>query len=160
MLEFTEKGRQLVGPKGTLPVADDDEVLVKLAMLYEGDCEGLGPNAAAEKFGFTRQWYHTLRKRFREQGIEGLKSSKTGPKTNYRRTGEVTRQVIRYRSLDSDVSVEVIAQRLRQNGMAISNRSVERIIAEYGLQKKTPSGRSQTAQGPSTDPSDQTSGAS
>ena len=67
-----------------------------------------------------------------------LQSQKRGPKTNYRQTAEVVRQVIRHRFLDGDASAEVIAQKLRQTGGTISNRSVERIIAEYGLQKKTP----------------------
>ena len=34
-------------------------------------------------------------------------------------------------------TAEVIAQKLRQAGFQASTRSVERVIAEYGLQKKT-----------------------
>ena len=67
----------------------------------------------------------------------GLKSKPRGPKTLYRRTGELIRQVIRYRFLDPEASAEVIAQKLRQTGFVISIRSVERVIADYGLQKKT-----------------------
>jgi hypothetical protein len=37
------------------------------------------------------------------------------------------------------MSLEVIAQKLNQNGYPIAIRSVERVISEYGLQKKTPS---------------------
>ena len=59
-----------------------------------------------------------------------------GPKKKYRRTDELQRQVIRHRFLDPDASAEVIAQKLRQTGFVISTRSVERVIAEYGLQKK------------------------
>ena len=47
------------------------------------------------------------------------------------------RLVIRHRFLDAEASAEVIAQKLRQQGNPISQRSVERIIADYGLQKKT-----------------------
>jgi arginine repressor len=39
--------------------------------------------------------------------------------------------------LDADASPAVIAQKLRQNGWAISQRSVERVMEEFGLQKKT-----------------------
>jgi hypothetical protein len=35
------------------------------------------------------------------------------------------------------MSAEVIAQKLRQTGFVISTRSVERVIEDYGLQKKT-----------------------
>ena len=41
---------------------------------------------------------------------------KTGPKSNYVRTDEVERQVIRHRFLDPDASVDIIAQKLRQAG--------------------------------------------
>jgi hypothetical protein len=42
------------------------------------------------------------------------------------------------RGLYRDGGAAVVAQKLRQLGHAISTRSVERIIADYGLQKKTP----------------------
>ncbi len=77
--------------------------------------------------------------RFMDQGAEGLKGLKPGPKGNYRRTDEVVRQIIRYRFLDPNMSPEVVAQKLNQNGHLIAIRSVERVISEYGLQKKTPS---------------------
>ena len=64
-------------------------------------------------------------------------NKKRGPKTTYRRNEEVVCQVIRHRFLDPDATVEVIAQKLKQCGFQISIRSVERIIEQYGLQKKT-----------------------
>jgi hypothetical protein len=107
-------------------------------MIVEGECEGLGPTRAAEKYGLTYARYAQLRSTFRESGSEGLLRRKRGPKTNYRRTDEVVRQVIRHRFLDPEASPEVIAQKLRQAGFAISVRSVQRVIQQYGLQKKTP----------------------
>jgi hypothetical protein len=128
----------LLGPKGSLPVKQDDEITLKLSMLFEGQCEGVGPVKAAEKFGLTRQRYYQILQQFLDKGAEGLKSLKRGPKGNYRRTDEVVRQIIRYRFLDPQMSPEGIAQKLNQNGYPISIRSVERVISEYGLQKKTP----------------------
>jgi hypothetical protein len=139
MIEIIKGMPSLSGPKGSLPVREDDEITLKLAMLYEGQCEGLGPTKAAEKFGYTRQRYHQILDQFMAQGAKGLKSLKPGPKRNYRRTNEVVRQIIRYRFLDPNVSPEVIAQKLNQNGYLIAIRSVERVISEYGLQKKTAS---------------------
>lgn len=129
----------LSGPRGSLPVKEHDEITTKLAMLFEGHCEGLGPAKAAKKFGYTRQRYYQILNQYMDKGAEGLKSMKTGPKRNYRRTDEVVRQVIRHRFLDPSVSADVIAQRLNQSGHCISVRSVERVISEYGLQKKTAS---------------------
>ncbi len=48
----------------------------------------------------------------------------------------MVRQVIRHRFLDPDASAEVITQKLVQTNSIISCRSVERIVQDYGLQKK------------------------
>ena len=137
MAKYDPKSHALVGAGGRLPIPEDDEVTRKLSMLIDGECEGLGPTKAARQFGFTKQRYLQLRTAFAKQGAAALQRRKCGPKTNYRRTAEVVRQVIRHRFLDSDASTEVIAQKLRQSGWTISNRSVRRVIEEYGLQKKT-----------------------
>jgi hypothetical protein len=139
MIEIHEGKASLSGPKGTLAVREDDEITLKLAMLFEGHCEGLGPLKAAKKFGYTRQRYYQVLNQFTARGATGLRRLKTGPKHNYRRTDEVIRQIIRYRFLDPQMSSEVIAQKLNQNGYPIAIRSVERVISGYGLQKKTPS---------------------
>lgn len=125
-----------IGDAGTLPVPENDECTRRLAMLLEGECE-LGPKAAAERFGLSRQRYFQLRQQFQQFGTDGLVTRKRGPKRNYRRTDEIVRQVIRHRFLDPDASAEVIAQKLVQSGVTISIRSVERIIQDYALQKKT-----------------------
>jgi transposase len=138
MAQFDVDTHALVGPNGSLSVREDDEVTRKLLMLMEGECEESGPLQAAIKFGFSKQRYFQLRTAFNESGSLALQNQKRGPKTKYRQTAEMVRQVIRHRFLDGDASAEVIAQKLRQTGSTISNRTVERIIAEYGLQKKTP----------------------
>jgi transposase len=139
MIEIHEGKASMSGPKGSLPIKEDDEITLKLAMLYEGECEGLSPAKAAKKFGYTRQRYYQVLHQFKTEGAKGLKSRKTGPQRNYRRTDEVVRQIIRYRFLDPNISPEVIAQKLNQTGSVIAARSVERVISDYGLQKKTPS---------------------
>jgi transposase len=137
MAQFDLEKQALVGTGGLLAVRADDEIARKLLMLIEGECEGLGPLEAARKFGFSKQRYFQLRATFVELGAQALHSQKRGPKTHYRRTAEVVRQVIRHRFLDPDASVEVIAQKLCQSGWEISIRSVQRVIEEFGLQKKT-----------------------
>jgi hypothetical protein len=136
MVKFDVQQQALVGRAGSLALAANDEVARKLAMLIEGECE-LGPVKAAEKFNYTRQRYFQIRCAFLEQGAAALLSKARGPKRDYRRTGEAVRQVIRHRFLDPEATAEVIAQKLRQSGWVISTRSVERVIAEYGIQKKT-----------------------
>lgn len=134
-LDFPE--RRILGPAGELIIPSDDEITPRLMMLIEGQCEGLGAAEAALKHGVTRQRYYQVLKLFEEKGAAALQPRKRGPKTNYIRTDEVERQVIRHRFLDPDASVDIIAQKLRQAGFEISTRSVERVIEKYGLQKKT-----------------------
>ncbi len=136
MIEIDSSGFFLAGPKGSILLRDDDEISLKLGMLFEGECEGMGASMTAEKFGFSRQRYYQILQAFKKHGAEALKSRKRGPQGNYRRTDEVVRQVIRYRFLDPKISPEVIAQKLVQCGYSIAVRSVERVISEYGLQKK------------------------
>jgi transposase len=137
MARFDHRQQALVGPNGRLGVREDDEITRKLSMLIEGECEGLGPAKAARKFGFSKQRYFQLRTAFAELGAQALQSHKRGPKTHYRRTAEVVRQIIRHRFLDPQASAEVIAQKLLQGGWTISIRSVQRVVEEFGLQKKT-----------------------
>jgi hypothetical protein len=132
-----KKRLRFTGPSGSLAVNDDDEVCRRLAMLIEGQCEELGPSKAAHKYGFTRQRYYQILADFYQEGAEGLRLETPGPKTDYRRTDQVVRLVIRCRFLDPEASPEVVAQKIRQQNLTISTRSIERIIADFGLQKKT-----------------------
>ena len=119
-MQFDMPAHRIIGPAGELPVLPDDLVVSRLAMLIEGQCEGLGAAKAAEKLGLSKQRYFQLLKLYREHGSAGLQGHKPGPKHNYVRTDEVERQVIRHRFLDPDASVDIIAQKLRQAGFPIS----------------------------------------
>ena len=120
-MRFVLPDRRIVGPTGELVVPLDDEITPRLLMLMEGECEGLGAAEAARKHGLTRQRYYQVLKLFEEEGALALQPQKRGPKTNYVRTDEVERQVIRHRFLDPDASVDIIAQKLRQAGMALGS---------------------------------------
>jgi transposase len=136
-VQFDMPAHRIIGPAGELSVLPDDLVVSRLAMLIEGQCEGIGATKAAEKLNLTKQRYFQLLKLYREHGSAGLLGHRPGPKRNYVRTDELVRQVIRHRFLDPDATVDVIAQKLRQAGFPVSTRSVVRVIEEYGLQKKT-----------------------
>jgi hypothetical protein len=144
-LEFFKE--RIQSSSGSLPIAENDEITRKLAMLIEGECGSQGIDRAASKFGFSRQRYFQLRALFLQQGGQALLSSKRGPKSNYRRTQELICQVIRHRFLDPEASTEVIAQKLRQCNLRISKRTVDRVIAQFGLQKKTLSVPSEASPG-------------
>jgi len=136
-IALSKKQLRFTGPGGSLLIPKDDEVSRRLAMLIDGQCEGLGPSKAAEKYDFTRQRYYQILDDFLEHGAEGLLLQTPGPKSDYRRTDGVVRLLIRCRCLYPACSPPVIAQKVRQQSPPISQRSIERIIAHYGLQKKT-----------------------
>jgi len=135
-MRFELPERRIVGPAGELLVPASDEITPRLIMLLEGECEGLGAAEAARKHGLSRQRYYQVFKQFEVGGVLALQMQKRGPKSNSVRTDELERQVIRHRFLDPDASADIIAQKLRQAGFQVSTRSVERVIEDYGLQKK------------------------
>lgn len=137
MLEFQDGTPVLRGDHGTLRLLQDDVITVRLAMLYEGECQGLGATKAAAKYGVSRARYYQLLEAYKAGGAVALQASKRGPTKPSRRTDELVRQVIRLRFLDPDASVQVIAQKLRQCGFDVSDRTVWRVIEEIGIQKKT-----------------------
>ena len=61
---------RFTGPGGSLLVSKNDEVSRRLAMLIEGECEGLGPSKAAQKYDFTRQRYYQILADFLEQMVD------------------------------------------------------------------------------------------
>ena len=137
MIEEIPEGWVLVGPEGRLMVPEQDNITPKLAMLFEAQCEGNSVNEIVKKFGYSKQRYYQLLHLYQEKGASALQNQKRGPKSNYRRTGENIRQIIRHRFLDPNASPEVIAQKMRQSDIQISIRSVQRVIQDFGLQKKT-----------------------
>lgn len=119
-----------------LGIKEDDKATNKLLMLIEGTY-GIGVKKSIQKYGYTEQRYYQLKKDFKEKGSEALIDKKRGPKDGHVRKLRVDMQIIRMRFLDSKASAAVIAQKLNQMGIKISQRSVERTITKYGLQKKT-----------------------
>ena len=67
-MRFDQQNQTLVGDGGTLRLAENDEIARKFAMLLEGECEGLGPLQAAEKYGYSKQRYFQLRQVFQQHG--------------------------------------------------------------------------------------------
>jgi hypothetical protein len=134
--QFNPQAHQVVGPAGKLSVGADDRLAQRFLMLVEGECLEESVVGVAQKYGFSRQRYYQLLEDFNTGGLLALEPQKTGPKTNYRRTDQVVRQVLRHCFLDPDASPAVVAQKLRQTRFQISLRSIQRIIADYGLQKK------------------------
>ena len=131
---LTEK---VINGKFSLIIKPTDTTAWKLMMLIEAaNSKEESIEQIAQRYGYTREHFYKIRKDFENKGSQALSNKAKGPKCNYKRTDEIEKQIIRHRFLDPDANSEVIAQKMNQTGHIISQRSVERTINEYGLQKK------------------------
>jgi len=123
--------------RGSLVIDPSDTVLWKLSMIFEAMyTPDTTVQEIADKYGYKRESFYQILNKLKTDGSKSIEDKPRGPKHNYKRTNEVTKQAIRLRFLDPEANSEVITQKLKQFGYSISQRSVERIIGEYGLQKK------------------------
>ena len=86
-----------------------------------------------ERFGYTPGYIHLLRHQFMNGQIDFSEPVPEGTPTRYRVTNEI-RQKIRTRR-ESHLSAGEIAQLLSEEGVEISVRTVERVLAEEGFPK-------------------------
>jgi transposase len=121
------------GPGGQLPLRDDDEAGSDLLMLIDGETSGRPLDEVLAEFGRSRSTYYEKLRRFREEGVEGLLSRPPGPRTAWRRPLEVVRFIVRARLRDPNRSAVLIAGDLLRHGHAVSVRSVERTLNQFGL---------------------------
>ncbi len=130
------KGR-FEGVSGYLPIAPNDEVTKKLAMLIMGECGCESIERIAAKFGYTQQRYYQLRALFLEKDAQALISSKRDLKSSPELDRDVICRIIRMRFLNPRIGTSAIVQVLCRQGYLINRRMAERVIAPYGLEKRS-----------------------
>jgi hypothetical protein len=81
-------------------------------------------------------------------GTDALRRRKPGRTCNTVLTPDVEREIVRHVVLDPDAAARVVAQRMKQQGTDVSQRSVERTTAKFGLQKKRSTRTRATSQRP------------
>jgi transposase len=122
---------------GSIPLKENDDLTKKLFMLFEYYNTDITVKDIVKKYKISRAGFYVIKNLFEKRGSAGLIKKKTGPKHNYVRTESIKNLVIRLKYLDPYLSGAVIAQKLNQQGHKISIKSVERIISELKLVKKT-----------------------
>lgn len=127
--------REIRGPGGTLPLPDGDDAdaALDLLMLVAGETSGRPLEEVLAQFGRSRSTYYEKLRRFRELGVEGLLARPPGPRHAWRRPLEVVRFVVKARLRDPGRSAAQIAGDLSRQGHAVSVRSVERTLTQFGL---------------------------
>jgi transposase len=131
MARFSMK--QIAGPGGSLPLRPDDEAVVDLLMIIQGETSGRPLEEVLAEFGRSRSTYYEKLRRFRDHGVEGLLARPPGPRSAWRRPLEVVRFVVTARLRDPERSAADIAEDLRRLGHEVSVRSIERTLTQFGL---------------------------
>ncbi len=143
-------GREIRGPGGVLHVRPDDEAAQDLLMLIEGETSGRALDEVLQQHGRSRSTYYEKLRRFREAGVEGLLARPPGPRSPWRRPLEVLRFIVTTRLRHPERSAPQIAEDLAQAGHAVSVRSVERTLSQFGLTR--PASRPPPQAAPATQP--------
>lgn len=124
---------EIRGPGGVLPLRREDEAALDLAMLIEGETSGRDLDEVLLRHGRSRSTYYEKLRRFREGGIEGLLARPSGPRSPWRRPLEVVRFIVTMRLRNPERGAADIAADLARQGHAVSVRSVERTLTQFGL---------------------------
>jgi transposase len=125
--------REIRGPGGVLHLRADDEAALDLLMLIDGETSGRPLDDVLSEHGRSRSTYYEKLRRFREGGIEGLLARPPGPRSPWRRPLEVVRFIVTTRLRHPDRGAAAIAEELARAGHAVSARSVERTLSQFGL---------------------------
>lgn len=101
--------------------------------------QGLSATQAAQRFGVTRQWVHTLIRRYEAEGPDGLAPRSRAPKSRPGTTSAAVRdRIVELRrqlsASGADAGPETIAWHLQHEGMpAPSTSTIRRILHSQGL---------------------------
>jgi hypothetical protein len=106
---------------------------VDLVMLIEGETSGRDLDDVLRQYARSRSTYYEKLRRFRESGLEGLLARPPGPRSAWRRPLEVVRFVVTTKLRHPDRGAAAIVQDLARLGHAVSVRTVERTLTEFGL---------------------------
>lgn len=138
MKTSNSKSNSITAGKGkhTFVISPNDKLSLKVNMVMEYIYGEVSINYIREKYGYTKQRFFQILSLYKRHGINALIAQKTGPKNNRIRTENIENLIVRYKFLDPLMSAAVIAQKLKQQGINISQRSVMRTITEKGLSKK------------------------
>jgi transposase len=124
---------EIRGPGGVLPLRAEDEAAIDLVMLIEGETSGRPLDDILQQYSRSRSTYYEKLRRFRESGLEGLLARPPGPRSAWRRPLEVVRFIVTTRLRHPERGAVTIAEDLGRLGHAVSVRSVERTLTQFGL---------------------------
>lgn len=106
-----------------------DKVQVKYELLRAREVEGVSLSEACKLYGFTRESYRHILRRFRAEGIKGLFERKRGRRGPVKATESVRAFLRGEREKQEQLSVHELIERCqRELGVSVSRRTVFRIL--------------------------------
>jgi len=115
----------------------EDKAQVKYEMLRHREVDGTPLEVSCREFGFTRESYRHLLERFRSEGMGGLFERKRGRRNPLKANDQVRRWLRQEHARDPSLGADELARLCHeQSGVRISRRTVYRVLAEAGAEKK------------------------
>ena len=112
-----------------------DELQVKYEMLRAHGVDGQTVTTVCDRFGYSRQTFYILRRRFARRGIAGLRDGRPGRVGPVKCTPDVVAFLRAQRTADPALSIpELVGRLARERDVHLHRRTVERLVG--GERKK------------------------
>jgi transposase len=110
-----------------------DPLSLRVALVQYALEHGVKP--AARTYGTSPQTVRLWLRRYRKEGLSGLKAQPKTAKTNHPRTTpkDVEEKIIEFRKRHPHVGQDAIAERLKEQHVSVSGKTVGKILHKYGL---------------------------
>ncbi len=115
-----------------------DELQVKYEMLRAHVVDGQTVTSVCDHFGYSRQTFYVLWRRFARRGVAGLRDGRPGRVGPVKCTPEVVEFLRAQRTADPALSVSALVERLaREQNVQLHRRTVERLVGRERKKNST-----------------------
>ena len=116
-----------------------DELQVKYEMLRAHFVDGEPVTTVCAVFGYSRQTFYILQRRFAQRGIAGLRDGRPGRVGPVKCTPAVVEFLRAQRAAEPTLSTPELVERLaRERGVGLHRRTVERLVGRRERKKNSP----------------------
>jgi len=131
----------------TFQIDIEDPIQKRYEMIRELKLSSKKREEICKKYGYSRKTGNEYLNAWEEKRWEGIKDDARGPKSKSKCTDEVEKRIVDIRFKHPEKDMYDIKQVLESEGIAISARSVARVLSEHGITlkktKKKPSTENQ-----------------
>jgi transposase len=118
-----------------------DELQVKYEMLRAHVVDGRSITEACASFGYSRQTFYILQRRFRHRGLAGLRDGRPGRVGPTKCTPDVVAFLRTLRTAEPALTTaELVARLAAERGVHLHRRTVERLVGRPPRKKNSAAG--------------------